>query len=283
MRFRAGLILVGAALAAAAALRCKTGPAAQDETIGPAEGEPRPDGAAPSPDDEAKKRLQEKRRAWKPPRFTERQDGRDAMVRVIRGYGLRDKAVLGAMAAVPRHEFVPARYQDEAHHDSPLPIGHGQTISQPYMVAEMTRLLDLKRDAKVLEVGTGSGYQAAALTEFTPYVYTIEIIKPLAESARQRLSRLGYDVVQVRQGDGYDGWPEEGPFDAIIVTCAAGQVPPPLVRQLKVGGRMVVPVGGRFATQTLMLVEKQEDGTVRSRDLMAVRFVPLERRDTSRE
>jgi protein-L-isoaspartate(D-aspartate) O-methyltransferase len=219
---------------------------------------------------------------WTPPRFTARQRERDAMVRVIRDeYGLEDKAVLAAMASVPRHEFVPADLQSSAHADTPLPIGHGQTISQPYMVAEMTRQLNLKPDSRVLEVGTGSGYQAALLTEFTTHVYTIEIVRPLAEAARDRLKRLGYEPVVVRAGDGYYGWREKAPFDAIIVTCAAGQIPPPLVEQLAPGGRMVIPVGGVFFTQSLMLVEKDKDGTVRSRSLMPVRFVPLIREDPS--
>jgi len=220
---------------------------------------------------------------WTPPRFTARQDERDAMVKTIRSYGLTDERVLRAMASVPRHEFVPASRQNRAYADTPLPIGYGQTISQPYIVAEMTRLLDLRPDSKVLEIGTGSGYQAAVLTEFTPHVYTIEIIKPLADAARERLKRLGYDVVQVRHGDGYYGWPQEAPFDGIIVTCAAGQIPPPLIQQLAPGGRMVIPVGPAFGTQSLMLVTKDPDGTVRSRSLMSVRFVPLVRRDATAE
>jgi len=218
---------------------------------------------------------------WSPPRFEERQAERDKMARVIRAYGLADQAVLDAMAAVPRHKFVPAKHQARAHDDTPLPIGYGQTISQPYIVAEMTRRLKLTEDSRVLEIGTGSGYQAAVLTEFTPQVRTIEIIKPLADSARRRLKGLGYTVVKVRHADGYYGWADEAPFDAIIVTCAAGQIPPPLIKQLARGGRMVIPVGGPFATQTLMLVEKDEEGKVRSRSLMGVRFVPLRRRDVS--
>jgi protein-L-isoaspartate(D-aspartate) O-methyltransferase len=185
------------------------------------------------------------------------------------------------MRSVPRHAFVPADHRDEAYADTPLPIGYGQTISQPYIVAEMTRQLKLKPTSKVLEVGTGSGYQAAVLTEFTPFVTTIEIIEPLAAAARRRLTRLGYDVVAVRHGDGYYGWEEKAPFDGIIVTCATGQIPPPLLRQLAPGGRMIVPVGAAFATQSLMLVEKDAEGTVRSRSLMAVRFVPLVRKDVS--
>ncbi len=214
---------------------------------------------------------------WHHPRTKERQGERDSMVAVIRGYGLSDEKVLAAMAAVPRHEFVPSSESRRAYADGPLPIGYGQTISQPYIVAEMTRQLKLTSESKVLEIGTGSGYQAAVLTEFTPKVYTIEIIEALAESAEERLSRLGYSTVQVRRADGYHGWAEEAPFDAIIVTAAAGQIPPPLVEQLADGGRMVIPVGGPFSVQTLMLVEKGADGSVRSRQLMAVRFVPLVR------
>ncbi len=217
-----------------------------------------------------------------PPKFADRQSARDAMVAVIRRYPLTDKAVLDAMAAVPRHEFVPSPYQSSAYADRPLPIGYGQTISQPYMVAEMTRLLKLKSDSRVLEIGTGSGYQAAVLTHFTPHVYTIEIVKPLADAVAERFKRLGYSTVRTRQGDGYYGWPGMT-FDAIIVTCAAGQIPPPLVKQLANGGRMVIPVGRPFSTQLLMLVEKDMEGVITSRNLMAVRFVPLVRKsDDSR-
>jgi protein-L-isoaspartate(D-aspartate) O-methyltransferase len=216
---------------------------------------------------------------WSPPRFSARQRERDRMVGVIRAYGLTDEAVLRAMSAVPRHEFVPENYSSSAYIDSPLPIGYGQTISQPYMVAEMTRQLRLNPDSRVLEVGTGSGYQAAVLTEFTPHVYSVEIIGPLATTACKRLNRLGYAVVQSGKGDGYYGWPKEAPFDAIIVTCAAGQIPPPLIKQLAPGGRMVIPVGSPFATQSLMLVTKDSDGKVRSTSLMLVRFVPLVRKE----
>jgi len=218
-------------------------------------------------------------RPWSPPRFTARRRERDAMVRVIRRYGLKDQAVLKAMTAVPRHEFVPRQFSSSAYADRPLPLGYGQTISQPYIVAEMTRQLQLKRNARVLEIGTGSGYQAAVLTEFTPHVYTIEIVKPLADAAEKRLRRLGYTVVNTRHADGFHGWAKHGPFDAIIVTCAAGQIPPPLIRQLAPGGRMIIPVGGVFATQSLMLVTKDKDGKVRSRSVMAVRFVPFIRKD----
>ncbi len=212
---------------------------------------------------------------WEPPRTTERQRERDRMVRTIQAYGLEDEAVLEAMARVPRHAFVPSGQARQAYADRPLPIGHGQTISQPYIVAEMTRLLRLQPEDRVLEIGTGSGYQAAVLTEFTPHVFTVEIIAPLAERAGDALREHGYDIVRVRVGDGYHGWEEKGPFDAIIVTCAAGQIPPPLVRQLAPGGRMVIPVGPAGAVQTLYLLEKDDEGRVFSRSLMSVRFVPL--------
>ncbi len=220
---------------------------------------------------------------WTHPRSRERREDRRHMVDTIRGYGLQDEAVLQAMQGVPRHEFVPEDQRLRAYADSPLPIGYGQTISQPYMVAEMTRLLELDPESKVLEVGTGSAYQAAVLTEFTPHVYTVEIIEPLATAARKRLKRLGYDTVRIRHGDGYYGWPQHAPFDGIIVTCAAGQIPPPLIEQLAPEGRMIIPVGGRFAVQSLMLVTKDREGTVRSRNLMSVRFVPLRRTDVSED
>ena len=220
-------------------------------------------------------------REWNPPRFKARRKERDHMVQVIRKLGLHDKNVLKAMAAVPRHEFVPKSRSRLAYADSPQPIGYGQTISQPYIVAEMTRQLKLDPHSRVLEVGTGSGYQAAVLTEFTPHVYTIEIIKPLADAARKRLKRLGYTVVKVRHGDGYYGWEGQQKFDAIIVTCATGQIPPPLIKQLAPGGRMVIPVGGPFSVQSLMLVTKRKDGTIGSRSLMPVRFVPFLRKDKS--
>ncbi len=215
---------------------------------------------------------------WSPPRFTARVRERERMADTIHRYGLKDKGILKAMTEVPRHEFVPKKLQRYSYSDSPLPIGSGQTISQPYMVAEMTRQLKLTGDSRVLEIGTGSGYQAAVLSEFTPHVYTIEIVKDLATNAEKRLKRLGYKVVQVRWSDGYYGWEEKGPFDAIIVTCAAGQIPPPLVKQLAPQGRMVIPVGPPGSTQTLILVEKDKKGRLRSKSLMAVRFVPLTRR-----
>ena len=186
-----------------------------------------------------------------------------------------DPRVIQVMGRVPRHEFVPAGQIAYAYENRPLPIGHGQTISQPYIVAVMSELMRVGTDDAVLEVGTGSGYQAAVLAELGAKVSTIEIIEPLAVQAAERLRQLGYTGVRARAGDGYHGWPEHGPFDAIMVTAAAGHVPPPLVRQLKPGGRMVIPVGPPFLAQHLVLVEKRQDGSVSTRQLLPVRFVPL--------
>lgn len=199
----------------------------------------------------------------------------DLVDRYIAAQGIADTATLRAMRTVPRHEFVPPRYLDEAYGDHPLPIGHGQTISQPYVVAYMTELLRPRPGLKVLEVGAGSGYQAAVLAEAGCQVWTMEIIGPLADEARARLERLGYRAVAVRHGDGHFGWPEAAPFDAIIVTAAAGYIPPALVDQLKPGGRMVIPVGSVYGVQHLILVEKGSGGRVRTRQLLPVRFVPL--------
>jgi protein-L-isoaspartate(D-aspartate) O-methyltransferase len=183
--------------------------------------------------------------------------------------------VLDALRSVKRHEFVPPENRKRAYKNRPLPIGHGQTISQPYMVAIMTDLLDLDPGDKVLEIGTGSGYQAAILAKLVDKVYTIEIVPPLGNEAGKRLKRLHYDNVNVRIGDGYYGWKEQSPFDAIIVTAAGSHIPPPLIKQLKPGGRMVVPVGSRFMTQELLLVEKNVEGDVTTRQLLPVIFVPL--------
>ncbi len=184
-------------------------------------------------------------------------------------------ATRGALASVPRERFVPARLRDSAYRNTPLPIGHGQTISQPLIVALMTEMLAVGPDSVVLDVGTGSGYQAAILSPLVKSVYTMEIIQPLAEQATKRLKNLGYDNVTVRHGDGYYGWPEHGPFDAVIVTAAAGHVPPPLIEQLKPGGRMAIPVGGSFYAQQLLLIEKDAAGEVSTRQVLSVRFVPL--------
>ncbi len=191
------------------------------------------------------------------------------------GAGSIRDSVMAVMDRVPRQEFVPGRVRALAYLNRPLPIGHGQTISQPYIVALMTDLLAVGADDRVLEVGTGSGYQAAVLGELVRQVYTLEIIEPLGKQAAERLARLGYGNVESRVADGYYGWEEHAPFDGIMVTAAASHVPPPLVQQLKPGGRMVIPVGGRFVTQYLMLIEKDREGKVTTRQVLPVRFVPL--------
>lgn len=185
--------------------------------------------------------------------------------------------VLAAMNKVPRHRFVLPGMERSAYANRPLPIGHGQTISQPFIVALMTDLLDLKPGDKVLEVGTGSGYQAAVLAELVREVYTIEIVAPLAQEATARLAALGYRNVHTRSGDGYRGWPEQAPFDAIMVTAGALEVPPALVQQLKPGGRLVIPVGPQYTAQQLLVIEKDAAGKTTTRIVLAVRFVPLTR------
>ena len=217
---------------------------------------------------------------WHRPRNAERQHERNRMVgEIIRRDPFRravsNKNVIAALRGVPRHEFVPPDRRGSAYADSPLPIGHGQTISQPYIVALMTDLLKLKPGDKVLEIGTGSGYQAAVLSELTPYVFSIEIVKPLHRQATERFKTLGYATVRTRQADGYDGWAEHAPFDAIIVTCAAGHVPPPLWKQLERGGRMVIPLGGVHDVQRLLLLTKLENGRRKSESILPVRFVPM--------
>jgi len=204
-------------------------------------------------------------RAWR--------ETRHRMVREqIESRGVRDAAVLAALREVPRHLFVPESYRRQAYRDGPLPIGYDQTISQPYIVAFMTEALRIKGNEKVLEIGTGSGYQAAVLAEVCDEVFTIEIVESLAERSRVLLADLGYDNVQVRAGDGYRGWPEEAPFDAIIVTAAPDHVPQPLIDQLRVGGRMILPVGDQ--SQELVVLEKTTTGMIR-RSVLPVRFVPM--------
>jgi protein-L-isoaspartate(D-aspartate) O-methyltransferase len=189
--------------------------------------------------------------------------------------GIRDPATLAAMRTVPRHEFVPKDQRVHAYQDIPLPIGHDQTISQPAVVALMTELVEPRAGKKVLEVGTGSGYQAAVLAQTGCRVWTIEIFRALAEEARDRLTRLGYSSVTVRHGDGYAGWPEVAPFDAIVVTAAAESVPRPLLKQLGPGGRLVMPVGGKSSDQALLLVQKDSAGEISTREIIPVRFVPF--------
>ena len=190
--------------------------------------------------------------------------------------GITDKSTLNAMRTVKRHLFVPENLINYAYDDRPLPIGHGQTISQPYIVAFMTEVLKPKPNHKVLEIGTGSGYQAAVLAKIVDKVYTIEIIPELGKSASQRLKTLGYENVKTKTADGYYGWEEYAPFDAIIVTAASEIIPPPLIKQLKEGGKMIIPVGSPFFNQNLILVEKK-DGKTTTKNLLPVRFVPFTR------
>ncbi|MBN1141534.1 MAG: protein-L-isoaspartate(D-aspartate) O-methyltransferase [Deltaproteobacteria bacterium] len=190
--------------------------------------------------------------------------------------GIRDEAVLAAMRRVPRHLFVPEDRQEQAYRDTPLPIGYGQTISQPYIVAYMTELIRPRAGMRILEIGTGSGYQAAVLAEMAVEVFTVEIIEELARWGQANLERAGYRGVRVKRGDGYFGWSEQAPFDAVVVTAAADHIPPPLLEQLKEGGRMVIPVGSPFLTQRLILVRK-EGGKIVTESLLPVRFVPFTR------
>jgi protein-L-isoaspartate(D-aspartate) O-methyltransferase len=214
-------------------------------------------------------------------------DLREEMVRVIERYawhmeaelGQRhlDQRVLQVMRRLPRHDFVPDDVREEAYADRPLPIGHGQTISQPFIVAFMSHLLEPQPDHVVLEIGTGSGYQAAVLAEIVERVCTIEIIPGLGESAKAALEAMNFANVRTKIGDGYHGWPECGPYDGIVVTAAAGHVPPPLIEQLKPGARMIIPVGEPYSTQQLVLVTKEADGHVTTRQMLPVRFVPFVR------
>jgi len=213
------------------------------------------------------------------PGFSERVEERELMVRQgIENYpyqAVEDPKVLQAMRSVPRHLFVPEEYRDLAYRNSPLLIGYKQTISQPFIVAHMSELLELKPEHRVLEIGTGSGYQAAVLGELCKHVYTIEIVAPLGKKATKLLKELGYDHVQVRIGDGYEGWSEAAPFDRIIVTCAPEKIPQPLLDQLIPGGRMVIPVGGQYETQYLVEVTKDKKGRISKKEHYPVRFVPM--------
>ena len=213
------------------------------------------------------------------PGFSERVAERDLMVKDGIEYypyhPVEDPEVLLAMRLVPRHLFVPAEYQDLAYRNSPLLIGHNQTISQPFIVAHMSELLDLRPEYRVLEIGTGSGYQAAVLGELCEHVYTIEIVDPLGRKAAKLLKELGYDQVQVRIGNGYEGWPEAAPFDRIIVTCAPERIPQALLDQLAIGGRMVIPVGGQYETQYMVEVTKDKNGRITQKEHYPVRFVPM--------
>jgi protein-L-isoaspartate(D-aspartate) O-methyltransferase len=200
---------------------------------------------------------------------------RQMIERQLRGRDIRSTRVLEAMARVPRHLFVPEESRADAYGDYPLPIGYGQTISQPYIVAFMTEALEVEPHHRVLEIGTGSGYQAAILAELGREVYSIEIVEPLAKRTHELLAKLGYTKLHLRIGDGYRGWPEAAPFDAILVTAAGDHVPPALIDQLKPGGRMVLPIGSVYGAQYLILVEKDAAGAVRTRSLLPVAFVPM--------
>jgi protein-L-isoaspartate(D-aspartate) O-methyltransferase len=212
-------------------------------------------------------------------------DDREQMIRLIEAdvrdtsdylkQSSLDTRVLDAMEQVPRHEFVPEALRGAAYANRPLPIGNDQTISQPYIVAIMTDLLDLLPDCKALDIGTGSGYQAAVLAEICASVYSIEIVEPLGVEAAKRLARLGYDNISVRIGDGFFGWPEEQPFDAIVVAAATGEPPAPLVEQIRTGGRMIIPLRSGFASEQLVLVEKHADQSITTREILPVLFVPL--------
>ena len=197
------------------------------------------------------------------------------MTRSYLGKSVLDPKVMSAMGSVKRHKFIPQKHLSSAYDNRPLPIGYGQTISQPYIVAAMTDLLQLDEEDTVLEVGTGSGYQAAVLAKIVKKVYTLEIIKPLGLEAKERLKSLGYTNVEVQIGDGYYGLESKAPFDAIIVTAAAGQIPPPLLKQLKPGGRMVIPVGSQFFVQQLVLAQKDKAGKITIKQILPVKFVPL--------
>ncbi len=199
-------------------------------------------------------------------KYTRRMTGKDTI----------DPKVKAAIASTPRDKFVPKAYIDSAFYNGPLPIGHGQTISQPYIVAIMTDLLELEADDVVLEIGTGSGYQAAILSQLCKQVYTLEYVPALADTAKARFEKLGYDNIECMAGNGFDGWPEHAPYDGIIVTAAATQIPGPLIEQLKPGGRMVIPLGRPYWHQELTLVEKNEDGELNISDILGVAFVPFQ-------
>ena len=268
--FSAKVFLLGCILFAIVCFGCKKAPASAMRSKAQSKSATEQALGKSSPDSTASRPVR------KHPAFSQRRTERLKMVDwQIRKRGITDPNVLAALETVPRHAFVNPRDLSRAYNDHPLPIGNGQTISQPYIVAYMTEALKLTEDFKVLEIGTGSGYQAAVCGEIASEVYTIEIIEALAESAQKRLGELGYGNVFVKNADGYFGWPDKGPFDAIIVTCAAGFVPPPLIEQLKPGGIMIVPLGSPFGYQTLVVVTKDDKGKVTSREVLPVRFVPM--------
>jgi protein-L-isoaspartate(D-aspartate) O-methyltransferase len=236
-----------------------------------------PNAANPEGAEQERRRREDPGRAPREhPAFDERIEERHALVRRhIAGADIRDPNVLRAMRTVPRHAFVPPSQEPYAYEDRPLPIGHAQTISQPYIVAFMTQALKLDPNSVVFEIGTGSGYQAAVAAEIAREVYSMEIVEPLAKSADETLAALGYQNVHVRHGDAFSGWPEAAPFDAIIGTAAATRIPPPLVEQLKPGGRMILPVGDTSYLQYLIVVTKDEEGRMERDKVLPVRFVPM--------
>ncbi|WP_205720111.1 protein-L-isoaspartate(D-aspartate) O-methyltransferase [Fodinibius halophilus] len=214
--------------------------------------------------------------SWQRPRFSDRQNERHSLIKEgVKKQGVSDPAVLDAMRHVPRHLFIPQQYRQYAYQNRPLPIGHEQTISQPYIVGYMTQLLDVNTGDKVLEIGTGSGYQAAVLSEITPYIYTIEIVEPLGKQAVSRFKKLGYHTIKTKIGDGYKGWPEHAPFDRIILTAAPEHIPQPLLDQLAPNGILIAPVGKTGETQYLTKVTKSADGTITRHKKLPVRFVPM--------
>lgn len=213
---------------------------------------------------------------WTKPRFADRREERLEMVRSgIEEQGVNDPDVLEAMRNVPRHLFMGEAQRPLAYRNTALPIAEGQTISQPYIVAFMTQLLELQETDRVLEIGTGSGYQAAVLSEITPFVYSIEIVEKLGRQARERFDRLGYGTIETRIGDGYAGWEEHAPFDKIIITAAAPEIPQPLLEQLRPGGILIMPLGRENGIQMLVKVSKTEDGEIREKSIIPVRFVPM--------
>lgn len=213
---------------------------------------------------------------WERPRFEQRKEERHQMVKEgIISRGITDSAIVAAMRHVPRHFFVPKNYQDLAYSNRPLPIGHNQTISQPYIVAYMTKWLEMKPGNKVLEIGTGSGYQAAVLSELTPHIYTIEIVKPLGDQAKKRFEILGYHTIQTKIENGYKGWAEHAPFDRIILTAAPEEIPQPLIDQLAPGGIMIAPVGSVDRNQVLTKITKDKEGNISRKKMLPVRFVPM--------
>lgn len=211
---------------------------------------------------------------WPRPRFEQREEDRQELVNSL-GPRITSENVREAMHHVPRHLFVPKDYRQYAYENRPLPIGHNQTISQPFVVAYMTQLLDLEAGEKVLEIGTGSGYQAAVLSELTPHVYTIEIVEPLGRQARARFDSLGYSTIETKIGDGYQGWKNYAPFDAIILTAAPPEIPQPLINQLSPGGVLVAPVGAANQTQVLTKITKLKNGRLKTKKILPVRFVPM--------